>query len=113
MTIPEAKKICDAFLLKTGQYTEEEAFIFSEAAHFIIRETHDAAYMHNLAVAYEWQEHYDLAYKYYKMAAENAVSTRISGSEISGITAEQVRLTMKRLFDITQNLTMTYTLNTR
>ena len=69
MTLPEAKVIWDKFFEK-NVYIEEEIFLFSEAAHFLIRETQDAAYMHSLAVVYEWIESYDLAYKYYKMAAE-------------------------------------------
>ena len=70
MTIPEAQNICRDFYDKKGCFTEEEFFLYSEAAQFLIRETQDAVYMYDLAIVYEWRKSYDLACKYFEMAAE-------------------------------------------
>lgn len=70
MTIPEAKIIVDNFHNNTGQYTEEELFLYTEAAQFLIRETGDPFYMMALGAQYYDMKKYDLALKYYEMAAE-------------------------------------------
>lgn len=70
MTVSEAMIIWDAFQEKGGRYTEEEFFLFTEAAQFLIRETGSAYYIYWLGAAYEAQKLYDLAYKYFETAAE-------------------------------------------
>ena len=70
MTIPEAKIIVDRFHQNNGQYTEEEFFLYTEAAQFLIRETQDPFYMAALGGEYYGMKKYDLALKYYGMAAE-------------------------------------------
>ncbi len=71
MTIPEAKSIVDSFDRKNGQYTDEELFIYTEAVQFLIKETNDSYYMLALASQYYNMKCYDLAFKYYEMAAEH------------------------------------------
>ena len=70
MTIKEARIILDAFQDTDGRLTEEEFFMFTEAAQFLIRETDDAYLMYRLGSVYEFRKQYDLANKYYEMAAE-------------------------------------------
>ncbi len=70
MTIQEARIIMSEFDDTDGRLTEEEFFMFTEAAQFLIRETDDADMMYRLGCVYEYRKQYDLAYKYYEMAAE-------------------------------------------
>lgn len=79
MTIPEAEIICDQFFDKNGNFTEEEFFMYTEAAQFLIRETQDPRHTYNLAIVYEWRKSYDLACKYFEMAAENGYTDAYIG----------------------------------
>ena len=69
MTVPEAKQIQREFYNKTNP-TEEEYFLYTEALQFLIRETRESEYMVELGGMYYEQKQYDLALKYYEMAAE-------------------------------------------
>lgn len=69
MTIREALDIRDEFFIDLT-HTDEEVFIFTEAMEFLIRETKEPEYMMNLGGYYYEQRQFDLALKYYEMAAE-------------------------------------------
>jgi len=79
MTIPEAKIIVDNFHMNNGTYTEEEFFLYTEAAQFLIRETGEAFYMRALGSNYYQRKEYELALKYYGMAAELGDEYAMSG----------------------------------
>lgn len=68
MTIREAKKLLRS-AYSNGNLTEEEKFELTEALSFLIRETHDPEYMMNLGGIYYEDRQFDLALKYYEMAA--------------------------------------------
>ena len=69
MTITEAKRICRKFYHLTNP-TEEDFFRYTEALGFLIEETKDSDYMVELGAMYYEQRQFDLALKYYEMAAE-------------------------------------------
>ena len=69
MTIFEAKKICRDFHDMTNP-AEEDRFFYTEALDFLIRETKDSRYMVELGGMYYEERRFDLALKYYEMAAE-------------------------------------------
>ena len=69
MTIQEAMQIEDEFY-RTQSPTEEEIFRFTEAMDFLIRETKHPGYMMSLGGWYYEEKRFDLALKYYEMAAE-------------------------------------------
>ena len=69
MTIKEAHKIIDSFAHKNN-YTEDEEFEYIEALDFMIRSSADPRYMMQLGGYYYGQRVFDLALKYYEMAAE-------------------------------------------
>lgn len=69
MTITEAKKNCREFYDKTNP-SEEDRFVYTEALGFLIDETKDADYMVELGAMYYEEKQFDLALKYYEMAAE-------------------------------------------
>ncbi|WP_294412867.1 tetratricopeptide repeat protein [uncultured Ruminococcus sp.] len=79
MTIPEAKIICNQFFDKNGCYTEEDFFLYTEATQYLIRETQNPRHMYNLAIAYEWRKEYELAYKYFQMAADQGYADAYLG----------------------------------
>ena len=68
MTTREADKIIADFFNKNN-YTEDEEFEFIEALDFMIRETADPRYMMDLGGHYYAKRIFDLALKYYDMAA--------------------------------------------
>ena len=70
MTIYEARKIQRDYYRLTNP-TEEDRFLFAEAMDFLIRETKDSNYMVDLGAMYYEQRRFDLALKYYEMAAED------------------------------------------
>lgn len=70
MTIPEAEIIWENFHEKQGHYSEEDFFLFTEAAQFLIRETRNVYYIYWLGAAYEAHKEFKLAYKYFQMAAD-------------------------------------------
>lgn len=69
MTIPEAGKICQDFYNLTNP-TEDDEFIFTEAMRFLIDETKNSDYMVELGGYYYGIRQFDLALKYYELAAE-------------------------------------------
>lgn len=69
MTIKEAKKILENYYNLTNP-GEEDRFLFAEALDYLIRETKDSDYMVELGAMYYEQRRFDLALKYYEMAAE-------------------------------------------
>lgn len=66
----EAKKICRDFYDMTNP-TEGDRFLFIEAMEFLIRETKNSNYMVDLGAEYYGIKRFDLALKYYEMAAES------------------------------------------
>lgn len=79
MTISEAQIIVDQFHRNNGNYTEEEFFIFTEAIALLIQETKNSDYMMELGGYYYEQKNYELALKYYNMAAEQGNESAIVG----------------------------------
>lgn len=69
MTIFEAQRIYRSYHHKINP-SEEERFQYLETLDFLIHETKDPDYMVELGAAYYEQRHFDLALKYYEMAAE-------------------------------------------
>ena len=69
MTIREAEAICRAFSRRSTP-TEDDAFLYVEAMDFLIRETARPEYMMELGGWYYGQKKFDLALKYYDLAAE-------------------------------------------
>lgn len=68
MTVMEAKQIIRDFD-EGRKYTEEEEFLFIEALQFLIEENKDPKDMLYLGGYYYEQKRFDLALKYYEMAA--------------------------------------------
>ena len=69
MTLQEAMQIENEFYGKQSP-TEEEVFCFTEAMDLLIRETRQPRYMMSLGGYYYEAKRFDLALKYYEMAAE-------------------------------------------
>ena len=68
MTIGEAEKIADEYM-KNNNPSEEEFFIYTEAMKFLIEERKNPGDMVYLGGVYYEMKLYDLALKYYEMAA--------------------------------------------
>lgn len=68
MTIREAEKLLKR-AYSNGNLTEDEKFELTEALSFLIEETHDPEYMMSLGGMYYEDRRFDLALKYYEMAA--------------------------------------------
>ena len=68
MTVKEAKKIVQAFD-ENKKPSEDEVFMFTEAMNFLIEELKDPADMMYLGGYYYEIKRFDLALKYYEMAA--------------------------------------------
>ncbi len=68
MTIKEAEKIVRNFD-EGRKFTDEEEFMFIEAMNFLIEERKDPRDMMYLGGYYYEKKHFDLALKYYEMAA--------------------------------------------
>ena len=69
MTILEAKRICSDYYNMTNP-SEEDTFLYTEALKFLIEEAKDADYMAELGGLYYEDRQFDLALKYYELAAE-------------------------------------------
>lgn len=69
MTVKEARKIVDDFSDNTRKISEEEFFMFTEAMDFLIDEEHQPQDMMYLGGVYYEMKRFDLALKYYEMAA--------------------------------------------
>ena len=68
MTVREAEKLLKK-AYSNGNLTEEDKFELTEALAYLIEETHDPEYMMNLGGIYYEDKQFDLALKYYEMAA--------------------------------------------
>ena len=68
MTVKEARKIVEEFD-ENKNLSEDEVFMFTEAMDFLIEEEHDPADMMYLGGYYYENKRFDLALKYYEMAA--------------------------------------------
>lgn len=68
MTVKEARKIVKNFD-ESKNLTEEDVFMFTEAMNFLIEEEHNPEDMMYLGGYYYEIKHFDLALKYYEMAA--------------------------------------------
>lgn len=68
MTVEEAKKLVEEFS-ENKRITDEDEFTFIEAMNFLIEELHDPADMMWLGGYYYEKKLFDLALKYYEMAA--------------------------------------------
>ncbi len=68
MTIKQARKIADDFY-KMSNPSEEDVFQFTEAMTFLIENTHNPVCMMDLGGYYYEIKRFDLALKYYEMAA--------------------------------------------
>ena len=69
MTISEARRIVSSFYQK-AKPTEDDRFLFVEAMQFRIQETKNSDDMVQLGAFYYEEKQFDLALKYYEMAAE-------------------------------------------
>lgn len=69
MTVTEAKRIVRDYF-QDDHVSEEEEFVFTEAVKYLIEETKDPDYMNDLGAYYYGKKQYDLALKYYELAAE-------------------------------------------
>ena len=101
MTILEAKRICSDYYNMTNP-SEEDTFLYTEALKFLIEEAKDADYMVELGGLYYEDRQFDLALKYYELAAEyNRCGTetekrkRQAGREVQGVRGK-MRRSMKR-----------------
>ena len=79
MTVSEARTIVEQFNRNNGNYTEEDFFLYTEAAGFLIHETNDTQIMLDLGGYYYNQKRYDLAMKYYEMAVTHGNSDAAIG----------------------------------
>ena len=68
MTVEEARQIARDFD-ENKKFTKEDEFAFIEAMNFLIEELHDPSDMMWLGGYYYELKHFDLALKYYEMAA--------------------------------------------
>lgn len=69
MTVYEAGKICRDYYNLTNP-TDEDKFLFTEALRYLVEETKEPRYMLALGGFYYEERRFDLALKYYEMAAE-------------------------------------------
>lgn len=69
MTILEARRVCSDYYRNTHP-TDEDTFLYTEALRFLIEEVKDADYMVELGGLYYESRQFNLALKYYELAAE-------------------------------------------
>ncbi len=69
MTVNEARQIVNDFDAKSEKPSDEDFFMFSEAMDFLIDTQHSPRDMMYLGGVYYEMKHFDLALKYYEMAA--------------------------------------------
>lgn len=79
MTIKEALDIQQNFWRKNGDYTDDDLFLFTEASHLLIEETGEPQFLFDLGGVYYERKEYELALKYYEMAAECGYAPAILG----------------------------------
>ena len=78
MNEKEARRIVSVLGEKNNP-SEEELFLFTDAMHFLIKKNNDPEDMTYLGGVYYEQKKFDLALKYYEMAAELEYEPAISG----------------------------------
>ncbi len=69
MKINDARKIVEQYARSTGRTSEDDFFLFAEAMDFLISEEHRPQDMMYLGGVYYEMKRFDLALKYYEMAA--------------------------------------------
>ena len=79
MTIKEAKEICARLECYDETLSEEDFFLYTEALGFLIEKTRKPKYMLALGGVYYARRDFDLALKYYEMAAELGSEPAIEG----------------------------------
>ena len=79
MTIKEAKEICARLERYDETLSEEDCFLYTEALGFLIEKTHKPKYMLALGGVYYARKDFDLALKYYEMAADLGSESAIEG----------------------------------
>lgn len=79
MTIKEAKEICARLECYDETLSEEDFFLYTEALGFLIEKTRKPKYMVALGGVYYARKDFDLALKYYEMAAELGSESAIQG----------------------------------
>lgn len=79
MTIKEAKDICARLERYDETLSDEDFFLYTEAMGFLIEKTHKPQYMTALGGVYYARKNFDLALKYYEMAAELDYEPAIQG----------------------------------
>ena len=70
MDFKEAYALYEGFLRNEENSTEDDFFLFTEAAEMLYKHTGDPGYMRTLAGVYYGRKDYELARKYYEIAAE-------------------------------------------
>ena len=79
MTLKEAKEICARLDEDNETLSDDDFFLYTEVMGFVIAETHDPTYMTDLGATYYARKDYDLALKYYEMAAALDYEPAIQG----------------------------------
>lgn len=79
MTIREAKDICARLERYDETLSDEDFFLYTEAMGFLIEKTHKPKYMTALGGVYYARKDFELALKYYEMAAELGYEYAIEG----------------------------------
>ena len=79
MTIKEAKEICARLECYDETLSEEDFFLYTEALGFLIEKTRKPKYMLALGSVYYARKDFDLALKYYEMAADLGSEPAIQG----------------------------------
>ncbi|MCR5167734.1 MAG: hypothetical protein K6C13_11060 [Oscillospiraceae bacterium] len=70
MDFKEAFDLYEGFLRNEDNSTDDEFFLFTEAAELLYKHTGEPGYMMTLAGVYYGRKEYELAQKYYEIAAE-------------------------------------------
>ena len=79
MTLKEAKEICARLYEDDETLSDDDFFLYTEAMGFVIDKTHDPKYMTALGGTYYARKDYNLALKYYEMAAALDYEPAIQG----------------------------------
>ena len=79
MTIKEAKEICARLECYDETLSEDDFFLYTEALGFLIEKTRKPKYMLALGSVYYARKDFDLALKYYEMAADLGSEPAIQG----------------------------------
>ena len=105
MTILEARNICRNYYDLTNP-SEEDRFLLAEALDFLITETKDPDYMVELGGMYYEQRRFDLALKYYEMAAEYDNFRKRTEKEKSATYDNAVAATVEAFLPVADNFAL-------